>query len=94
MIRVIFVGLSIQIHFRISLVSSDKNGILLVQKGHFSHRKFGDLCWDRNGKPGKPENPFVPAVFQVPLAQNNQHVKTAYLESACSDTLHGTRKKL
>lgn len=30
MIRVIFVGLSVQIHFRISLVSSDKNGILFL----------------------------------------------------------------
>ena len=89
MIGVIFVGLSVQIHFRISLVSSDKNGILfLVQRGHFSHRKFGDLCWDRNGK---PEKPFVYDVSQVLLAQNNQHVKTAYLGSACSDTLHGTR---
>lgn len=89
MIRLIFVGLSVQIHFRVSLVSSDKNVILLlVQRGHFSHKKFGDLCWDRNGK---PENPFVPDVSQVPLAQNNQHVKTAYLGSACSDTLHGTR---
>ena len=88
--RVILVGLFVQVHFGIdsqilSSVSDDKDVLLLVQGKKLSHGKFYGQLLDRKGE--RAESCSCICCFLAACTSSNQYARLAYFRVACSESL-------